>query len=132
MVLSKKETLKKAEELTKKLLAEEMAEIQDGVAFYKIDQGTCFGVRLINTNLIAVQRVFMSNAAIFPTHIHNESEWIIVYQGKLVIDGETLGKGKSIMFPPLTEHSIKAEENTWFIGITVPASKGYPNGKRRN
>jgi len=46
----------------------------------------CSGVALKNSNGIAIQDVFLSKGSVFPSHEHEEIEYLIVYEGSLLIE----------------------------------------------
>jgi len=105
----------------------------DGAVEYRVD-GTCIGFNLWNEARISAQRCFLSAGAIFPEHTHEKSsEWLIVYVGSLHVkygdeDWRTVSPGECAQFAPGQLHAVKATEDTWMIGVTVPADPGYPTG----
>ncbi len=105
----------------------------DGAVEYRID-GTCIGFNLWNEPRISVQRAFLSAGAMFPEHVHEHSaEWLIIYAGEVRVrygdeDVRTLGPGQCAQFAPGQLHTVEAIEDTWAIGVTVPADPGYPTG----
>jgi len=96
---------------------------------YDLKVGSCIGTNLFNNKQIAVQNAFMCKGSIFPMHKHKEHEYLLIYVGKLEVkNGDTLilKKGDVVHFKPNEQHSVKALENTYLVGITMPASAGYP------
>lgn len=106
----------------------------------KMDEGTGLGFCLLYQPEIAVARWFSSKGSKFPRHKHDEKEWIIVYSGEMKITfydenedkiGERiLNEGDYCYNSPGTLHSASFNTDTWYIAITVPASKDWPNDKR--
>ena len=101
---------------------------------YDVGDGTAIGFNLYNNGEIAVQRTFLSKGTIFPEHIHSDSvEIIIIYKGKgrCNINGvsKEFGVGEYCFVDTGLPHSWEILEDTWLIGITIPATEGYPNGK---
>lgn len=96
--------------------------------------GTCIGFCLHKEAGVAVQRVFMSKGTTFNEHVHDESEVMTVYKGKLVFDCKKgfveVEAGQSISFVPGEYHSAEAAQDTWLIATTVPADPGYPDGSK--
>jgi quercetin dioxygenase-like cupin family protein len=124
----------KLRELTKELpvLSNIVAErYKDSVA-YAMLAGICTGEELFYNQSIAVQRSFMNKGAKFPIHLHNQIEWIIVSRGHLINDTEgvitELKDGDGVKIERGHSHCIEAITDTWLIGITIPASEGYPHG----
>jgi len=99
---------------------------------YRMERGTCIGWFVYRDDNVAVQRAFLSKDALFPRHAHEDvAETICVYEGRLVVayeDGESkeAGPGESVYIERGAPHSVQALEDTWTIGITVPAIEGYP------
>ena len=96
--------------------------------------GSCFGTCIYNDGDVAIQRLFMEKGTIFSYHSHPCCiEWLVIKSGKLQIYYED---GHSIIIDPLITnyivfakecgHKIVALEDTWMLGITIPAGKGYP------
>jgi mannose-6-phosphate isomerase-like protein (cupin superfamily) len=131
-------TLQKLRELTEKLPAPLLTGlIADSCPHveYVID-GTCIGFALYWEQDVAVQRAFMSGGSHFTLHEHKVHEFLLVYQGYITvtIDDEEheVEPPDAIHIPPNTPHTVLAHEDTWMIGITVPASEGYPRVERKN
>jgi len=125
--------LTKLKEITKEL--EELVYKQtDGFIRYNIaEPGECFGFNMYHTDEIALQRAFMMKGSYFEEHIHkDEKEILIVYKGKLEgkVDGKVriIDTGDCEKVDKGIPHSWRALEDTWMIGITIPASGAYPYG----
>ena len=131
-------SLDKLAELTQKLepplTASSLASFPvDGAVEYRVD-GTCIGFNLWNESHISVQRCFLSAGAVFPEHVHEYSaEWLIVYSGLLQVqygkeDMVTVLPGQCAQFAPGQLHTVAAIEDSWVVGVTVPADSSYPAG----
>ena len=72
----------------------------------------------------------ISAGGLFPEHLHIESEYGLIYVGKVIVSvngkERTLGIGDCVKVDPALPHWAKALENTWLIAITIPKSKDYP------
>jgi len=127
------DNLKKLEELTPKLpsLVNHYGASVDMVAYMSHDGGsTCLGFRLWREPGVAVQRAFMPKGCVLDNHCHDEKEILVVYSGQMniVFSDRTVSLFASdvLEIPPLSVHRAEAVENTWCIGITIPAAEGYP------
>ena len=97
---------------------------------YDIKNGDCFSYRLFTAPSISIARTFTSKGGEFPIHRHDEKEYLLVYSGSIKI---TIGKeerilniGDFLFIDKDTPHKAKALEDTWFIAITIPYSKDFP------
>ena len=103
---------------------------------YPVVGGDCFGFGVYTdpAGSVSVQRVRMDAGVEFPQHAHNETEVLVVYEGRIAVwlDGEarstTLGVGESITLEPGQAHEVHALTKVWLIGITIPEGEGYPGG----
>ena len=96
---------------------------------YKNLGGFCDGTSLLNKNEIAIQDAFMPKGNVFPAHLHDVNEIVIVYEGSLEVKTNkiiVMNKGDLIKFEPNTLHLMTALEDTYMIGITIPSSPNYP------
>jgi len=128
---------KQLEELTNllpsipKIVKKEVEECE-GVVEYPIKDGHCFSYSLFSSPLISVARTFVSAGGVLPEHEHKEKEIAIVYSGSVMVrsdddrDGKVLKKGDLIQYNPGVVHYLRALEDTWFIAMTIPHSKDYP------
>lgn len=100
---------------------------------YDVENGISFSFGLMNNEKIAVADTFMREGTVFPEHLHNEREFLIVYEGALSVkrngDDVTyiISNGESIYFEENELHIVTALEDTWVVSITIPAAEGYPN-----
>lgn len=101
--------------------------------------GTCIGFFIAKERDFSIQKTFITCESEFPTHIHEEVEWLIILNksGKLKItyankdceeNDVILEFSDSYKIQSNVPHNIRALEDTWLLGITIPASKGYPDG----
>ena len=132
------ENLKKLEELIPRL--DEMILAggnPKGFVEYETNDGTCLGFPLYKNKKVAVQRTFLTNGTEFPKHVHDEeTEIIIIFQGKgnaiiynddsSIKEEQIIGEGDCFRIEKGTYHSWYMLEDTWLIGITIPASEAYP------
>jgi quercetin dioxygenase-like cupin family protein len=125
--------LEALKELTKRL--PDLVTLSSSTVRYEVDQGQCVGVNLRFGMQIAVQDAYMSGGATFPVHSHSGIEHLIVYEGRIRIEedgiGREIGVGESCVFPSGVKHTVLAIEDTWMIGITIPADEGYPHAAKR-
>jgi quercetin dioxygenase-like cupin family protein len=102
---------------------------------YKTDTGTILGFGIYKDDDVAVQRGFLSKGAKFPPHSHGVTEVITIVKGRLRTQGTEIGPtdlapAQTVTYPPHDQHSHEALEDTWLIALTIPAAKGYPDGKQ--
>lgn len=104
--------------------------VYNGVVEYDTGEGTILGFPLYNTPRVAVQRHFLSAGTVFGSHTHEEKEWIMVYEGELMItieeEEETLSLSDYVCIDIGLKHSLRAVVDTWLICVSIPAAKGYP------
>ncbi len=78
---------------------------------------------------VGVVQAYMPGGTSFPKHTHDEFEVLIPYRGTLAWEGREYGPGKVLYIYPNTPHVVVAKEDCWMIGVTVPFSPGYPDGR---
>ena len=97
---------------------------------YKMECGTSLAWNLINQPEISAARWFNSAGSVFPEHVHEEKEWLIVYSGEmfLKVDGEerALKPSDFAYIEPFVKHGSRFDQDTWFLAITIPASEAWP------
>lgn len=97
---------------------------------YEIIGGVCRSYVLFSSPEISVARTFVSAGGEFPEHLHEETEYALIFSGsaQVRVGGEEkiVGVGDYIVYDPKTPHWAKALEDTWFIAMTIPYSKDYP------
>lgn len=109
----------------------EVIEECKGVSFHAMECGTSIAFALLQQPEISVARWFNSSGTQFPTHSHQQREWLIVYSGSmfLAIDGEEekrLLPGQSVTIEPGVLHQSRFLEDTWYLAITIPQSPEWP------
>jgi quercetin dioxygenase-like cupin family protein len=126
-------SLEKLAELTRALPPPYMksARVQDHTE-YAMEAGRCVGFGLLKNTAVAVQIAFLPNGSEFPVHMHaNEQEALIVVAGQLEVRrgdrSQVLATRDLVVLAPGDLHSCHALEDSWVLGITIPASEGYPD-----
>jgi mannose-6-phosphate isomerase-like protein (cupin superfamily) len=128
------DNLEKLKRITKELpvLSNIIKERYKSSVAYAMVNGICTGEELFYCQSVAVQRSFLSKGAKFPIHLHNQVEWLIVSSGYIINDTEGeithIKDSEGIKIERGKSHCVEAVEDTWLIGITIPASEGYPHG----
>jgi len=98
---------------------------------YKMEAGSCHGW-LIYTNAtsVAVHKWYNSANSIFPKHVHDTTEIIVVYEGQMKLyleDKEVVLNPQDCYFiKSNTEHSAKFDSSCRYITITVPPAPEFP------
>jgi len=102
---------------------------------YEIEGGNAISYALLSLPKVSVARTLVTSGAKFPEHQHDEKEIIVIFSGSamMTIKGEKtiLHEGDCMMFESNVPHSGRALEDVWFIAITVPYSKDYPNDRQK-
>lgn len=125
------ENIKKLREITPLMDFSNLISVNT-TPFVKLNmiEGESFMIGLHKEKDVAVAREFAAAGTKFPEHFHEELEYIIVYKGKVEIslngDKSILNKGDFIRFVEGRSHSAYFIEDTWFLAITIPASKDWP------
>lgn len=96
---------------------------------YETVKGNCIGIGLLKERSVAVQKAFMSAGTVFPAHVHGETEYLVLYEGRVSVDGVEFKASDVVRIAPDQEHSVKALEDTWMVAITIPASHAYPDAE---
>lgn len=101
---------------------------------YKADSGTAIGFNLLWQTRVAVQKTFLSANTIFPRHMHEGIELIIVFEGLLEVECEggelkVLDVGDVIQIKEKIPHHARSIKDSWLIVITIPADKDFPKDK---
>ncbi len=95
-----------------------------------MDKGTSLMFGLLNEPSISCAKQFVSKGSIFPQHTHNQKEFLIVYEGEMLLEMEgnqyVLGIGGCIYINPGVEHGATFSSDCWFIAITIPQTEGWP------
>ena len=87
---------------------------------------------LYNDKDMAVDRVFMPAGTLFTTHLHDLTEILVCVSGQIAIktadENHQLRPADVIKISPKTLHSCEAIENSWMIGILIPAVSDKAQG----
>jgi quercetin dioxygenase-like cupin family protein len=78
-----------------------------------------------------IAKWFNSHGTMFPEHVHESREWIIVLEGSIQItirgkEPRRLNYGQSLIIEPNTPHSAYFYEDCWYYAITIPRDKNWP------
>ena len=120
-------------ELTRRLVDMDITHPGAGFVKYDIGEGTCIGLNIRNDGDKSIQEIFLTAGSVFPWHSHDTHETLKAIDTRFEVSIENndtfiLEPGQSHYFPPGSEHTVKALEDGWILGITVPADKAYPVG----
>lgn len=114
-------------------LAGLVAEMANNRVRYQLAVGTCDGVGLMSADGVGVQCAVMTAGAVFPEHMHDEYECLVVYRGELrVVMSEastTVTAPGAIGIPAGVTHMVIAPVETHMIAITIPIAPGYPHAR---
>jgi quercetin dioxygenase-like cupin family protein len=134
------ENLKRIKQLSEELKTlPEIAHITKYEAKYDTEYGGCFGVGLFNVDKVAVQQSTLEPHTRLDIHMHaGMKEILICYEGDLQVITNAIGEsvvgsiiyaGGVVVIDPYVPHIVQTVNGCKVIGITVPASLGYPNQK---
>jgi quercetin dioxygenase-like cupin family protein len=125
------DNFKRLEELTKELI-----DWGENVVEYEVEAGAgaARSKSLLNDPRVCVANTMLEKGTIFPEHVHNAIEHVIVYTGeiKAEVDNETcfVKAGSAITIEKGKPHTVTALERTLMVAIVIPHDKGYPgNGQ---
>ncbi len=122
--------LKRLREITEALDFPPTLKEGSGVKIHKMEEGDSKAHSLLSHSNISVARWWNSKGTRFPTHTHNQREWLIVYEGEMsiCIDGKeiTIGAGEYVFIGPDTPHSAFFPKDTFYVAITIPMSPDWP------
>ena len=109
----------------------EASEASPGVKIHEMKSGTSIAWDLLSLPEISVARWFNSASTIFPEHIHEQREWIIIYKGSMTLHlpkqpPKRLLPGMSVTIEPNTPHRATFMEDCWYMAITIPSSDDWP------
>jgi quercetin dioxygenase-like cupin family protein len=126
--------LKKLREMTPRLTDLSHVRACGSVEYSTENNGApIVGTLLKNTGLVAVQDAMCKKGTTILEHFHEEVEYLIVYKGEIEAhysdgrDSVVVRCPDLIRFEPGEAHKVTANEDACVIGITIPASPGYPN-----
>ena len=94
-------------------------------------KGNVFMFGLYNVPEVNVARVFISANSEMKIHTHNEFEFMVVYEGKMILTIEDkkfdVGVQQSVYVMPNKPHSAYFPVDTKIISLIIPSSEGYPD-----
>ena len=106
--------------------------------------GIGYSLGLFKNEKVAVAKTKVSKGSIFAPHYHKETEILILFEGQLKIwkgiakmedrddiEPIILDMAQTMIIEPNTPHLAEALADTQLIAVTVPASKRFPNAKKR-
>lgn len=115
------------------VLEDLVASMAERFVEYTVERGFAVGHGVLHDNDCAILKLFISAGTVFPVHIHNEYEYIIIVDGEgdYTIDGDTkpFKPLDCVVLKPGQLHTWYYRTNTRQICITIPASKGFPHGE---
>ena len=125
-------TLEKLRFLTERLPTDVVGSARASMQRCLLTRGTCLLWDIYSTSKISCTRCFISTGTIIPSHRHNSREWLIPYQGALIVnldkhDKKMLLSGELLIINPDSVHSITCDEDCWFISISVPSALKQPD-----
>jgi len=138
--MSESEHLTALKEITPYLRFPEALMASKGFKRHKMECGECFSWDLmpvcgpiLHPKGYAVALFFNSMGCVFPMHAHREIEVMMPVKGSihLCINNETeerLFPGDVKVITPDTPHSARFLEDCYYLAITVPRSRDWPNG----
>jgi quercetin dioxygenase-like cupin family protein len=94
-----------------------------------LPKGTGIYWILVDEPTVTAIRVFNSRGSEFPLHAHVGREWLIVYEGSMVVTVEgnssLLRAGESCIIESGSNHFSTYPEDCWTIAIAIPAEEGW-------
>jgi len=127
------ENLTRIKELADSLQLSDLVLNSNSVINYDCPQGACKGVGLLKEKAVAVQDTILKPNTIFPLHVHNEIELLILVDGEFtstINNKETkiTTPGRLIVIDPGEEHFVYTKDGCRMIAVTIPANiGGYPS-----
>lgn len=101
---------------------------------YNLKSGVCRSYSLFSSPFILVERFFIPEGSEIPTTSEGVL-YILIYSGIVGKREEKqekrIGKGDILKIEPGFSHKLIAIEDTWFIAITIPNIKGYPDERSK-
>jgi quercetin dioxygenase-like cupin family protein len=103
---------------------------------YPMTKGTCLSWHIFDNDIISIDKWFIATDTIFPEHVHEAKEIIVIYQGSMhfVLDGieTTLKQGDVVTTTASQVHSSTYTEDCWFITVTIPPAKEFLYARQQN
>ena len=137
-------SLEKLKEIIKELPDGNYGSYSDDLMELSLIGGIGYSVGLLKNEKVAVAKTVVSKGSIFAPHYHKEVEVIIVFEGGLKVwnginaiddihekEYLVLGAKETLVIDPEIPHIAEAIADTQLIAVTIPASKRFPNAKKR-
>ena len=85
---------------------------------------------LSRRGIVSVVKVFLPSGALFPLHSHDETEVLVLYEGKaqhksVLPEEKIMTPGDCVQLLPGVTHQMEALEDTWLVAVTVPDSEAF-------
>lgn len=106
------------------------------------DNMDCVVKSLMKRDSVGVVDSWMPSGGVFPRHDHDSHEWLIPYEGTIIVELLVViggkehtdekyivgpkEKNKSLLIPPGIGHRVTALDDIRLIGVTIPSDEGYP------
>ena len=102
-----------------------------GFKEHKMSCGTSFSWDLLTRDEVSCAHWFNSSGTIFPEHVHEQREWLIVFIGSMILqldgeESERLLPGQYRVIEPGLKHKAKFLEDCHYLSITIPKSSDWP------
>jgi quercetin dioxygenase-like cupin family protein len=121
--------LDELEQLSQRLPFPETLAVPEGMHKVKVESGRCFYWNP-TPHAKATCSQFLNTIGCFSWHTHDQREWLIVYEGEMVLEIEgqpkrTLGVGDYAVIEPRTWHKATFGADCEYYAITIPATKDW-------
>ncbi len=99
----------------------------DSTITLKMDKGECKGWPIFELEgVISVLKFFSPKGSEFFTHIHDQKEWIIMYDGEMIVTYDEnkmkkLTNGDGVYIEKNTAHTTSVLKDSWFLVVTIPS-----------
>ena len=110
----------------------ELDNITNKIVKYKVEKGACYAMGILSRKEISAAVTSITEDCVFGWHTHNETEWLIIFDGAIKVETETttqiLEIGSSIEITPKEKHNVIAIKEAKVLAVTIPASEEFPSG----
>jgi quercetin dioxygenase-like cupin family protein len=100
----------------------------------KTEDGVGFGWNIVDLPNVSVAKWYSSEGAVYPRHAIDKREWLIVYEGTMIVeingDTKTLNAGQYVCVEPDTPHQRRFPQDCWYLEISVPPSEEWGKHER--
>jgi len=97
---------------------------------YEVDQGAAYAWSLLNIEAISCGDWFSPANTQFKLHSHRMREWLIVYEGEMILEAEdkefVLKPGDAWRVEPECPHSARFEVDCRYLAICIPKCEDWP------